>query len=93
MRYQYGTNDSYPTSKGKTVTPEELATIIKEDVACGKWNIYDRGKQYSIEATCRYHRKGFITHNRLFIYGTKKEFTELEHLIDDFIYVVPRQYT
>lgn len=90
MRYKYGTSDSYTKFRGKTVNPSELAEIIKEDVGCGKWNKYEGGKANSTTAHCRYERKGFVYHNRLLIYGNKKEFTELEKLIDDFIYVEPR---
>ena len=87
IRYIYGTNDSYPTTKGRTVTAKQLASIIKRDVSFGKWNLYEGGKENSWTASCRYSRRGFIYHERLFIYGTKKEFQKLEMLIKNIIEV------
>ena len=92
MRYKYGTNDSYSGFRGRTVTPTELASIIKRDVDYGKWNIYEGGKQDSTTAHCKYQTEHFTYHERILIYGTKKEFKELEKLIDDFIFVNPRRY-
>jgi len=92
MRYKYGTKDSYTTFRGKTVTAKELASIIKRDVEYGKWNIYEGGETNSVTAHCRYQRNGFQYHEQLLIYGNKKEFKQLEELIDDFIFVNPRKF-
>lgn len=92
MRYIYGTNDSYTTTKGTTVTAKQLASIIKKDVGFGKWNLYDGGETNSRTAKCRYSKKGFSYHSHLLIYGDKGEFTLLEALIKDFIEVIPRDF-
>ena len=94
MRYSYGTNDSYSETRGRTITAKQLASIIKRDVGYGKWNVYDGGRTNSVTASCRYSRRGFVYHNRLFIYGTKKEFQVLEKLISKIkdIEVIPREY-
>ena len=93
MRYSYGTNDSYSNSRGRTVTAKQLASIIKRDVDYGKWNLYDGGRTNSVTASCRYSRKGFIYHGRLFIYGTKREFQQLEKLLQKIdIEIIPRRY-
>jgi len=93
MKYIYGTNDSYAVLKGKEVSAEEMADIIKRDVGVGKWNIYEGGETNSRTATCRYKRNGYIYHSHLLIYGNKQEFLELEEIIKDFIEVVPRAFT
>ena len=93
VRYVYGTNDSYSVTKGKTVTAKQLASIIKRDVNVGKWNQYNGGKTDSITAHCRYARKGFVYHERVFIYGTQKEFQKLEKLLQKIdIEVIPRKF-
>lgn len=92
MRYSYGTNDSYNPRRGRTISVPQLASIIKRDVEYGKWNKYEGGKEDTSTASCKYHKKGFIYHERLFIYGTKKEFKKLENIIKNFIEVNPRQY-
>lgn len=92
MRYSYGTNDSYSTSRGRTATAKQIASLIKRDVDYGKWNLYDGGKEESWTASCRYSKKGFVYHERLFIYGTKKEFQELERLIKGIIDIIPRKW-
>ena len=92
MRYYYGTDDSYHNGRGRTVTAKQLASIIKRDVDYGKWNLYYGGRENSVSAFCRYRRGGFVYHERLYIYGTQKEFQKLESLIKDIIEVVPREY-
>ena len=93
MRYSYGTNDSFSNSRGRTATAKQIASLIKRDVEYGKWNLYDGGKEDSWTASCRYSRKGFIYHERLFLYGTKREFDELEKLLQKVeIEVIPRRY-
>jgi len=92
MRYIYGTNDSYTTTRGTTVTAKQLASIIKRDVDYGKWNIYEGGETNSRTAVCRYKRNGFIYHEHLMIFGNKKEFQQLETLIKEFIKVIPRKF-
>lgn len=92
MRYSYGTNDSYNPRRGRTISVPQLASIIKRDVEYGKWNKYEGGKEDTSTASCKYHKKGFIYHERLFIYGTAKEFQQLEKLIQDFIEVIPRKF-
>ena len=91
MMYAYGTNDSFTNSK-ISATVEELTEIITNDVECGKWNNYFGGVENSISATCSYHKKGYIFHNHLLIYGSKDEFKELENAIKDIIDVTPRQF-
>lgn len=92
MRYYYGTNNSYSPSKGRTVSVPQLASIIKRDVECGKWNNYHGGTENNSTASCSYSKKGFIFHSRLFINGKKEEFQRLETLIQDFIEVIPRKF-
>lgn len=92
MRYIYGSNDSYTTTKGTTVTAKQLANIIKKDVELGKWNKYEGGEANSRTAHCRYARKGFAYHSHLLIYGNKKEFEKLENLIKPIIEVTPRKF-
>ena len=92
MRYKYGTKDCYTSFRGKDCSVKELASIIKRDVECGKWNQYEGGEVDSIDAHCRYKRNGFQYHEQLLIYGNKKEFKELEQLIDDIIFVNPRKF-
>lgn len=94
MKYKYGTNDSYSNSCGRTATAKQIASIIKRDVEYGKWNKYDGGKQDNYIASCEYSRKGFIHHERLYIYGKRAEFDELEKLIHDVdnLKVIPRKY-
>lgn len=92
MRYIYGTNDSYSTTKGKTVTVKQLASIIKKDVDYGKWNKYEGGEVNNRTAHCRYSKKGFVYHSHLLIFGSKAEFKKLEELIKNFIDVTPRKF-
>lgn len=91
MRYSYGTNDSY-TTNSRTCSVPQLASIIKRDVDLGKWNIYEGGRTNSLTAKCRYKRNGFVYHSHLLIWGSKEEFQRLEHLIKDFIEVIPRNF-
>ena len=92
MRYKYGSKDCYTRFRGKDCSVTELASIIKRDVEYGKWNTYEGGEVDSIDAHCRYQRNGFQYHEQLLIYGNKKEFKQLEELIDDFIFVNPRKF-
>lgn len=92
MRYYYGTSDSYHEGAGRTASVKQVASIIQRDVEFGKWNIYEGGKQDSTLAKCRYKKNGFIFHSVLIIQGQKKEFKELEKLIQDIVEVIPRQY-
>lgn len=92
MRYYYGTNDSFYQGKGRTATAKQIASIIKRDVEYGKWNLYEGGEENCSIASCRYQRKGFIFHRRLFIKGQPREFKELESLLEGVIDVIPRQY-
>ena len=92
MRYSYGTNDSYNSNRGRTITVKQLASLIKRDVGFGKWNVYEGGREDSSTASCKYSRRGFIYHERLFIYGTEKEFKHLEQLIRPIIEVIPRVF-
>lgn len=91
MRYKYEITNHKTKFRGKTVTPTQLAKIIKRDVECGRWNTYDGGSN-TTTAHCRYQGKTFTYHEKLLIYGTKKEFQQLEKLIDNFIYVEPRTF-
>lgn len=91
MRYSYGSNDSY-INGSRNVTAKQLASIIKRDVGVGKWNRYYGGEQDSRTAKCSYKRKGFVYHEHLLIFGTKKEFQLLEKLIKPFIEVIPRKF-
>lgn len=93
MRYYYGTNDSYHEGRGRTATAKQIASIIKRDVDYGKWNIYEGGETNSRTAKCRYKRNGFIYHSHLLIFGTEKEFKELESIIKSFIEVIPRKFS
>ena len=93
MRYIYGTNDSFSTTKGTIVTAKQLASIIKKDVEFGKWNRYEGGRVNSVTAHCRYKKNGYAFHSHLLIYGSKREFKVLENIIKDFIEVIPRQYS
>lgn len=94
MRYYYGTSDSYHQGGMSKATPQELSEIIRDDVESGKWNRYYGGQIHNIDATCSYRRPGFIYHGRLFIFGTKEEFKELEKLIKPFIeHFTPRCYS
>ena len=92
MKYQYGTTDSYSINNGVTATVTEIASIIRKDVEAGKWNIYNGGMEESSTASCEYSRVGFEYHNRLYLYGTKEEFEQLESLIERFIEVIPRKF-
>lgn len=92
MRYKYGTNDSYTEGRGRSCSVPQLASIIKRDVECGKWNKYDGGEVNTRTATCRYSKKGFSFHSYLLIYGKEEEFKRLETLIKDFIKVTPRKF-
>lgn len=92
MRYIYGTNDSYNTTKGRTVSVKQLASIIQRDVEYGKWNIYEGGETNSQTAQCRYKRNGFVYHEQLMIYGNKQEFKKLEKLLNGIIEVIPRKF-
>lgn len=94
MKYKYGTNDSYSNSSGRTATAKQIASLIKRDVEYGKWNKYDGGKEGSYIASCEYYRRGFVHHERLYIYGKRDEFDELEKLIQkiDNLKVIPRKY-
>ena len=92
MRYHYGTNDSYTNGYGTEIGVRKLASIIKNDVEMGKWNIYEGGRANSITAKCRYKKNGFEYHNYLLIYGTETEIRRLEEIIKNFIKVIPRIY-
>lgn len=92
MRYIYGTDDSYSTTRGKRVTAKQLASIIKRDVDVGKWNHYYGGETDSRTAKCTYKKRGFVYHEQMLIYGTRKEFERLESLIKPFIEVKPRKF-
>ena len=93
MRYLYGTSDSHPNHRGRTATAKQIASLIKRDVSYGKWNLYDGGRENSWTASCRYSKRGFVYHERLFIYGTQREFQQLEKLLQKVeIEVIPRKY-
>ena len=65
MKYIYGTDASYSTTKPPEATVDEIINIIKDDVEKGKWNTYFGGRVDSITAHCKFHRTGFIYHDEL----------------------------
>lgn len=92
MRFSVGNDDCCGFGRIETVSVDDLVEIIKSDVADGKWNCYDGGRINSIEAVCRFDRKGVINHNRLFIFGSKNEFKSLEEQLDGVLTVIPRDF-
>jgi len=93
MRYSYGVNDSFNPKRGRTISVPQLASLIKRDVGFGKWNNYHGGVEDNSAASCSYKANSFVFHERLFIYGTEREFKELEKIISEFIKVTPRVFT
>lgn len=92
MRYVYGTDDSYSTTRGVKCNVSQMASIIQRDVEFGKWNIYEGGETNNRTAHCRYKRNGFVYHGLLLIFGNEKEFKQLEELIKGVIEVIPRKF-
>lgn len=89
MRYSYNIKDDYDPKRGRTISVPQLASIIKRDVEYGKWNQYNGGDEKH-SANCNYTSGNFQYHEKLYIFGTPKEFQQLEKLIKEFISVVPR---
>jgi len=92
MRYSYGIKEGYDPKRGRTISVPQLASIIKRDVEYGKWNKYEGGLEGKSAASCSYSNGNFQYHEKLYIYGTEKEFTHLEQLIRGILRVIPRQF-
>lgn len=93
MRYSYGIKEGYDPKRGRTISIPQLASIIKRDVEYGKWNNYHGGVEGKSAANCSYSTGNFTYHEKLYVYGTEKEFQQLEKLIREFIEVTPRVFT
>lgn len=92
MKFWIGTNDSIFCGRKESISVEELADRIKEEVDEGRWNTYNGGRSNSILACCMWSERGRVTHDRLFIEGARNEIQSLEKQLQGIVKVIPREY-
>lgn len=92
MKFWIGTNDSIFCGRKESISVEELADRIKEEAEEGRWNTYNGGRVHSTTPIVFLSKKGFVTHDCLFIEGARNEIQSLERQLEGVLTVIPRDY-